>query len=64
MSTNGLFVELGPQFSYLAKANGDRLNDNSVELKNSGYVKKTDFAGTAGIGYLSRIRAWIKCPLC
>ena len=55
MSTGGFFVELGPQFSYLAKANGDRLHDNSVELKNSNYVKKTDFAGDAGIGYLSRI---------
>jgi hypothetical protein len=55
MSTAGVFVELGPQFSYLAKANGDRQNDNSVELKNSDYVKKTDFAGAAGIGYLSRV---------
>lgn len=55
MSTGGFFVELGPQFSYLTKANGDRQNDNSVELKNSDYVKKTDFAGDAGIGYLSRI---------
>jgi hypothetical protein len=55
MSAGGFFVELGPQFSYLTKANGDRLNSNSVELKESEYVKKIDFAGDAGIGYLSRI---------
>src|SRR5215212_11263052 len=55
MSKGGAFVELGPQFSVLAKANGDRLNDNSVELKKSDYVKKTDFAGAVGLGYLSRI---------
>lgn len=55
MSTGGFFVELGPQFSYLTKANGDKQNDNSVELKENDYVKKTDFAGNAGIGYLSRI---------
>jgi hypothetical protein len=55
MSAGGFFVELGPQFSYLTKANGDRQNQNSVELKESEYVKKIDFAGNAGIGYLSRI---------
>ena len=54
VSTGRFFVEAGPQFSYLAKANGDKQHDNSVELKESDYVKKTDFAGAAGIGYLSR----------
>jgi hypothetical protein len=55
MSTGGFFVELGPQFSYLLRANGDRQSGGSVELRKSDYVKKTDFAGTAGIGYLSRM---------
>lgn len=55
MTPGGFLVELGPQFSYLSSANGDRLNNSSVNLKDMEYVKKTDFAGAAGIGYLSRI---------
>jgi Outer membrane protein beta-barrel domain len=53
---HGLYVELGPQFSYLSSANGDRLDaDSDIDLKESNYVKKTDFAAAAGIGYLSRL---------
>ena len=56
LQTNGgFFVELGPQFSYLSSANGDRNSGGSVNLKDMDFVKKTDFAGGVGLGYLSRI---------
>ena len=55
MATKGFFAELGPQFSYLSSANGDRQNADDVNLKDLDYVKKTDVAGAAGIGYLSRV---------
>ncbi|MEO6641172.1 MAG: porin family protein [Chitinophagaceae bacterium] len=54
-SEGGFFVELGPQFSYLSSANGDRTNGKSVNLKDMDYVKKTDFGAGVGLGYLSRI---------
>lgn len=54
MGNKGFFAELGPQFSYLSSANGDRQNADDVNLKDLDYVKKTDVAGAAGIGYLSR----------
>lgn len=54
--TSGFFVELGPQFSYLSSANGDlTANDDDVDLKDRNFVKKTDFAGGVGLGYLSRV---------
>lgn len=55
VSTGGFLVELGPQFSYLSSANADRETGGEVNLKEMDYVKKTDFAGAAGIGYISRI---------
>lgn len=54
-STGGFLVELGPQFSYLLTANGDRPTGGEVDLKDKDFVKKTDLAAAAGIGYLSRI---------
>jgi hypothetical protein len=57
---HGLFLELGPQFGYLSSANADRENTaggdaGEINLKDMDYVKHTDFAGAAGIGYLSRV---------
>jgi hypothetical protein len=52
---HGLYVELGPQFSYLSSANGDRSDDHTaIDMKERNYVKKTDVAGAAGVGYLTR----------
>jgi hypothetical protein len=51
-SNHGFFVELGPHLSYLSSANGDRTDDNSaVDLKDNNYIRKTDVAASAGIGY-------------
>ena len=55
MSKGGFYAELGPQFSYLVRANGDRESGGAVDLKDLDYVKKTDFAGAIGLGYLSRV---------
>lgn len=53
---HGFYVEAGPQFSYLSSANGDRVDDRSaIDMKEKNYVKKTDVAAAAGIGYLSRL---------
>lgn len=50
----GFMVELGPQFSYLSSANGDKANAE-VDLKKGDYIKSIDFAAGGGVGYLSRI---------
>jgi hypothetical protein len=55
MSDGGLSLELGPQFSYLSSANGDRNNGSQVNLKDGNYIKKTDVAVGGGVGYLTRI---------
>jgi hypothetical protein len=56
LATNsGFFVEAGPQFAYLTTARQDNQTGNDPDIKDMGYIKKTDFALAGGIGYLSRI---------
>jgi hypothetical protein len=54
-TTKGFFVEVGPQFSYLITARQDNQTGSDPDIKDLGYVRKTDFAIDAGIGYTSRI---------
>jgi len=54
-SKGGLFVELGPQFSFLTTARQDNATGTDPDLKDAGLVKKTDFALLGGLGYTSRI---------
>ena len=51
----GFFVEAGPQFSFLTTARQDNATGTDPDIKDQGIIKKTDFAGVAGIGYMSRI---------
>ncbi|HVG40661.1 MAG TPA: porin family protein [Chitinophagaceae bacterium] len=56
LQTNGgFFVEAGPQFAFLTTAREDRATGTDVDIKDQEFVKKTDFALAAGLGYLSRI---------
>jgi hypothetical protein len=52
---SGFFVEAGPQIGFLTTARQDNKEGSDPDIKDEGIIKKTDFAGVAGIGYLSRI---------
>src|SRR5688572_19329365 len=52
---SGFFVEAGPQFAFLTTARQDNANGTDPDIKDEGIIKKTDFSGVAGIGYMSRI---------
>ena len=54
-SKSGFFVEAGPQFAFLTTARQDNKTGTDPDIKDEGIIKKTDFSGVAGIGYLSRI---------
>jgi hypothetical protein len=49
--TSGLFVEAGPQVGFLLKAEDEAGRDLEDVLD----MKKTEFSGALGLGYLSRI---------
>ena len=52
---SGFFVEAGPQIAFLTTARQDNNSGEDPHIKDEGIIKKTDFSGVAGIGYLSRI---------
>ena len=52
---SGFFVEAGPQIAFLTTARQDNNSGEDPDIKDEGIIKKTDFSGVAGIGYLSRI---------
>jgi len=52
-SLGGFIVEAGPQVSYLVQAKQDGPGD--LEVENEGGYDRFDIAGSAGIGYLSRV---------
>jgi hypothetical protein len=49
----GLYFELGPTLSFLTTANREYDNGSEVDYKDA--IKKTDFAASAGLGYLTRV---------
>ena len=53
--SNGFFVELGPQASFLVKGQEEPSQGNKVNLKERELVKQLDFGAAAGLGYISRI---------
>lgn len=56
LQTNGgFFVETGPQFSILMRAQEEYTDGTTVNVEDQDWVKKTDFGWGVGIGYLSRI---------
>lgn len=56
LQTNGgFFVETGPQFSILMRAQEEYTDGSTVNVEDMDWVKKTDLAWGVGIGYLSRI---------
>ncbi len=52
-TSKGFFVEAGPQFAFLIKAEEDLQSGSDTDIKDN--FRKTDFGLNAGIGYLSRI---------
>jgi opacity protein-like surface antigen len=50
---SGFYGELGPQVGFLVNAEQDRNTGGSTDIKD--WVKKTDFALGAGIGYTTRV---------
>ena len=56
LQTNGgFFVETGPQFSILMRAQEEYTDGTTVNVEDMDWVKKTDFGWGVGLGYLSRI---------
>lgn len=51
----GFFVETGPQFGILMRAQEEYVGGSTVNIEDMDLVKKTDFSWGAGLGYLSRI---------
>lgn len=51
----GFFVETGPQFGILMRAQEEYVDGTTVNIEDNDFVKKTDFSWGAGLGYLSRI---------
>jgi hypothetical protein len=52
-TAGGFFVEVGPQFGFMISSKMDMETGNDPDIED--YVKKTDVAAAAGIGYLSRV---------
>ena len=56
-SESGFYVEVGPQLGYLISAKnvmtGNNASSGETNIKDN--LKKMDFAGAGGIGYLSRV---------
>lgn len=52
---SGFWVETGPQFGYLIRAEQEGPGSQEINLEDMDYVKKTDFSWNGGIGYLFRV---------